>query len=190
LSCRLVDGNGTAGLSVKLSDRLSFPVPESRVARYRPHAGRELLFGLRPEDIIEKRGDLPPGRAAFDAQLDVVEPMGMETMVYFVVEGTEVCGRVNPAAAGKAGEMMPHVADPGSAEAMVEAGVRAFGRVDALINNAALYGALHGGRFDAIDEAEWDAAMAVNVKGIWNCCKAAVPAMRRAGGGSIVNIAS
>jgi 3-oxoacyl-[acyl-carrier protein] reductase len=78
----------------------------------------------------------------------------------------------------------------GSAKAMVEAAVSAFGRLDGLINNAALYGALHGGRFDAIDEAEWDAAMAVNVKGIWNCCKAAVPAMRQAGGGSIVNIAS
>jgi 3-oxoacyl-[acyl-carrier protein] reductase len=73
---------------------------------------------------------------------------------------------------------------------MVEAAVSAFGRLDGLINNAALYGALHGGRFDAIDEAEWDAAMAVNVKGIWNCCKAAVPAMRQADGGSIVNIAS
>jgi 3-oxoacyl-[acyl-carrier protein] reductase len=87
------------------------------------------------------------------------------------------------------------VTDAGSARAMVEAGIEAFGRVDALINNAALYGALHGGRFDAIDEAEWDAAMAVNVKGIWNCCKAAVPAMRQrivqeSGGGSIVNIAS
>ncbi len=70
------------------------------------------------------------------------------------------------------------VIDPGSARAMVDAGVKAFGRVDALINNAALYGALHGGRFDTIDEAEWDAAMAVNVKGIWNCCKAAVPAMQ------------
>src|ERR1051326_1706498 len=82
------------------------------------------------------------------------------------------------------------VTDLGSARAMVEAGIKAFGRLDALINNAALYGALHGGRFDAIDEAEWDAAMAVNVKGIWNCCKAAVPAMRHAGSGSIVNIAS
>src|SRR6266704_1991158 len=82
------------------------------------------------------------------------------------------------------------VTDAGSARAMVEAGLQAFGRIDALINNAALYGALHGGRFDAIDEAEWDAAMAVNVKGIWNCCKAAVPSMREAGGGSIVNIAS
>jgi 3-oxoacyl-[acyl-carrier protein] reductase len=87
------------------------------------------------------------------------------------------------------------VTDPASAEAMITAGMREFGRIDALINNAALYGALHGGRFEAIDEAEWDAAMAVNVKGIWNCCKAAVPAMRQsiangAGGGSIVNIAS
>jgi 3-oxoacyl-[acyl-carrier protein] reductase len=82
------------------------------------------------------------------------------------------------------------VTDAGSARAMVAAGLEAFGRVDALINNAALYGALHGGRFDAIDDAEWDAAMAVNVKGIWNCCKAAVPAMRQAGAGSIVNIAS
>jgi p-cumic alcohol dehydrogenase len=82
------------------------------------------------------------------------------------------------------------VTDPASARDMVEAAMRGFGRLDALINNAALYGALHGGRFDAIEEAEWDAAMAVNVKGIWNCCKAAVPAMRQGGGGSIVNIAS
>jgi 3-oxoacyl-[acyl-carrier protein] reductase len=73
---------------------------------------------------------------------------------------------------------------------MVGAALAAFHRLDGLINNAALYGALHGGRFDAIAEAEWDAAMAVNVKGIWNCCKAAVPAMRKSGGGSIVNIAS
>jgi len=83
--------------------------------------------------------------------------------------------------------------DVRSAEAALEvvsAATRAFGRVDALINNAALYGALRGGRFDAIAEADWDAAMAVNVKGIWNCCKAVVPAMRQAGGGSIINLAS
>jgi len=112
LPCRLADsGNGSAGLSVKLSDQLSFPVPEARVSRYRSYVGRELLFGLRPEDIIEKRGDLPPGRAAFDVQLDVVEPMGMETMVYFIVNGVEVCARVAPNAAGNAGETMPLVAD-------------------------------------------------------------------------------
>src|SRR5438874_9292424 len=82
------------------------------------------------------------------------------------------------------------VTDPISAGKMVEAAMRAFGRLDGLVNNAALYGALHGGRFDAIEEAEWDACMAVNVKGIWNCCKAAVPVMRQGDGASIVNIAS
>jgi p-cumic alcohol dehydrogenase len=87
------------------------------------------------------------------------------------------------------------VTDAASAQAMVEAGITKFGRLDGLINNAALYGALHGGRFEAIADDEWDACMTVNVKGIWNCCKAAVPAMRQsigqgAGGGSIVNIAS
>src|SRR4029077_15148052 len=94
------------------------------------------------------------------------------------------------AAGGKGIAVTLDVTDAASAAAMVAAGVKAFGQLDGLINNAALYGALHGGRFDAIAEAEWDAAMAVNVKGIWNCCKAAVPAMRKAEGGSIVNIAS
>ena len=70
-----------------------------------------MVFGLRPEDIIETRNQLPAGSATFDVQLDVVEPMGMETMVYFVVNGVEVCGRVNPTAAGNAGESMKLVAD-------------------------------------------------------------------------------
>src|SRR5579872_394425 len=110
LPCQLV-ANGS-GLTVRLSDELSFPIPEDRTARYRPHAGRELLFGLRPEDIIETRADSSaPGRAPFEVTLDVVEPMGMETMVYFVVDGVEVCGRVNPDAAKNAGERMPLVAD-------------------------------------------------------------------------------
>ena len=109
LPCQLV-ANG-AGLTVRLSDQLSFPVPSDREARYRPHAGRELTFGLRPEDIIETRADLPAGRVPFEVLLDVVEPMGMETMVYFDVDGVEVCGRVNPAQAKDAGEKMPLVAD-------------------------------------------------------------------------------
>jgi len=111
LPCQLVP-NGGGGLSVRVSDKLAFPVPESRLARYRPYAGRELIFGLRPEDIIEPRaGELESGRVPFDVLLDVVEPMGMETMVYFIVNGVEICGRVNPDAAKNAGEIMPLVAD-------------------------------------------------------------------------------
>jgi multiple sugar transport system ATP-binding protein len=109
LPCRLVE-NG-AGLTVRLSDWLALPVPASREARYRPRVGHELIFGLRPEHIREGRGDIPPGMATFEARLDVVEPMGMETMVYFLVDGVEVCGRVDPAAAGTMGEPMRLVAD-------------------------------------------------------------------------------
>ena len=109
LPCRLVE-NGT-GLSVRLSDWLTLPVPASREARYRPRVGHELLFGLRPEHIREGRGEVPPGSAAFEARLDVVEPMGMETMVYFIVDGVEVCGRVDPVTAGNVGEPMRLIAD-------------------------------------------------------------------------------
>ncbi len=95
------------------------------------------------------------------------------------------------AAAGKdAFGVMLDVTDTASCDSMAERAMERFGRIDALINNAALYGSLRGGRFNQIAETDWDAAMAVNVKGIWNCCKAVVPAMRQSGGGSIVNIAS
>jgi NAD(P)-dependent dehydrogenase (short-subunit alcohol dehydrogenase family) len=82
------------------------------------------------------------------------------------------------------------VTNVASCDSMAERAMERFGRIDGLINNAALYGALRGGRFNLIAETDWDAAMAVNVKGIWNCCKAVVPAMRQSSGGSIVNIAS
>jgi len=114
---------------------------------------------------------------------------GARVVVGDVNDCADTLDRVKQAGPEGAGVRLD-VTDAGSARAMIDRAVQAFGRVDALINNAALYGALHGGRFDAIDEAEWDAAMTVNVKGIWNCCKAAVPAMRKAGAGSIVNIAS
>jgi p-cumic alcohol dehydrogenase len=91
---------------------------------------------------------------------------------------------------GKAAATRLDVASAASAMEMAGAALEAFGRIDALINNAALFGGLKGGRFDTIGESEWDAAMAVNVKGIWNCCKAVVPALRKNGGGSIVNMAS
>jgi 3-oxoacyl-[acyl-carrier protein] reductase len=91
---------------------------------------------------------------------------------------------------GKALGVALDVADFKSAAAMAERALNAFGRIDVLINNAALYGGLKGGRAEQIDEAEWDRCMAVNVKGVWNCCRAVIPQMRKQGGGSIVNVAS
>ena len=82
------------------------------------------------------------------------------------------------------------VADMASCQAMAERAVAEFGRIDVLVNNAALYGDISGGRFDQLPEDQWDRVMTVNVKGIWQCCKACVPALREAGGGSIINISS
>ena len=93
-------------------------------------------------------------------------------------------------AGGKAVGVALDVADMASCQAMADRAIAAYGGINILVNNAALYGGLSGGRFDQLAEADWDAAMTVNVKGIWNCCKAVVPAMRKAGGGSIINIAS
>jgi NAD(P)-dependent dehydrogenase (short-subunit alcohol dehydrogenase family) len=100
------------------------------------------------------------------------------------------CAAAVAAAGNRALGMTLDVANVASCDSFAERAMERFGRIDALINNAALYGSLSGGRFNQIPEADWDAAMAVNVKGIWNCCKAVVPAMRLSGGGSIVNIAS
>ena len=100
------------------------------------------------------------------------------------------CGLVADAAGNGAFGVHLDVTDVASCDRMAEQAIERFGRIDALVNNAALYGTLRGGRFNQIAEGDWDAAMAVNVKGIWNCCKAVVPGMRQSGGGSIVNIAS
>ena len=81
------------------------------------------------------------------------------------------------------------VADASSCRAMAAATLEAFGRVDGLINNAALYGGLARGKFDTLPEDEWQRVMDVNVTGIWNCCRAVAEPLRESKG-SIVNVAS
>jgi NAD(P)-dependent dehydrogenase (short-subunit alcohol dehydrogenase family) len=91
---------------------------------------------------------------------------------------------------GRALGVTADVSDGATARAMAEAAVARFGRIDVLVNNAAVFAALKPRRFDEIDEPEWDRVMAVNVKGTWNCARAVVPVMRAQGGGRIVNVAS
>jgi NAD(P)-dependent dehydrogenase (short-subunit alcohol dehydrogenase family) len=94
------------------------------------------------------------------------------------------------AAGGRAQGIVTDITSMPSCAAMAEAALLAFGKVDILVNNAALYGGLKGARFEQLDEAQWDAVMNVNIKGLWQCCKAVVDPMRAAGGGSIINISS
>jgi 3-oxoacyl-[acyl-carrier protein] reductase len=58
------------------------------------------------------------------------------------------------------------------------------------VNNAAMLSGVARRSFLEIPEHEWDRMMSVNVKGVWQCCKAVVPHMRRQGGGKIINISS
>lgn len=88
------------------------------------------------------------------------------------------------------------VTDFANCQAMAESAFGRFGRIDGIVNNAAMFGpsAKTAGAemfaFDQLSEEAWDRMMAVNVKGVWNCCKAVVPAMRDKGYGKIVNISS
>lgn len=82
------------------------------------------------------------------------------------------------------------VTDMASCNAIAELAVEEFGSLSVLVNNAALYGDIVTGRFENLDEAQWDRVMNVNVKGVWQCCKAVVGPMRESGAGSIINVST
>ena len=83
------------------------------------------------------------------------------------------------------------VSDPGSVERMVAQVVDRFGRLDVLVNNAALYAALMPKRpFFELTPEDWDRVLAVNVKGLFLCAKAAFPHLKGSGHGRIINISS
>jgi NAD(P)-dependent dehydrogenase (short-subunit alcohol dehydrogenase family) len=68
--------------------------------------------------------------------------------------------------------------------------VKAFARIDILVNNAAVFSTLKLKPFEEIGVAEWRKVMDVNILGVALCCRACVPHMRKAGGGRIINLAS
>ena len=110
IPCRLEEAG--AGLRLSLGSGLGFPVPEARAARYKPHLGKgRLLFGLRPEHMFEQRPHLEAGQIPFEATPEVVEPMGMETLVFFGINGVDVCGRVDPSCGARPNAALKFVAD-------------------------------------------------------------------------------
>ena len=94
------------------------------------------------------------------------------------------------AARGEAAAITADLTRPEACAAVVTETVRAFGRVDVLLNNAGVGTMVVGGTVETITLEHWDLAQDVNVRAMYLLARAAVPHMRTAGGGSIVNISS
>jgi NAD(P)-dependent dehydrogenase (short-subunit alcohol dehydrogenase family) len=90
---------------------------------------------------------------------------------------------------GEGAAVEVNVADEASTAGMAKSVADRWGRIDVLVNNAGIYGTIVRKPFFEITTAEWDALMAVNLKGPWLCARAVFPYMRQHGG-KIVNIAS
>jgi NAD(P)-dependent dehydrogenase (short-subunit alcohol dehydrogenase family) len=91
---------------------------------------------------------------------------------------------------GNAAAMHCDISDEKATQKMAEEAVKQFGKIDILINNAAIWAGLNITPWDAWTVADWEKIFKVNVIGTWLVCKAVVPYMTKAGKGKIINIAS
>jgi len=104
----------------------------------------------------------------------------------------KVAGEVIKQTDTKALALKTDVANEQSTHDMARATLDHFGKIDVLVNNAAIFAtiAMNRGGIETIDPAEWDRMMAVNLKGLFFCTRAVLPAMRKQKSGKIVNISS
>ena len=94
------------------------------------------------------------------------------------------------AAGGTAMAFGTDISDPISVQRMVDDVMARHGRIDVLINNAAIFSTLKMRPFYEIPPDEWDRVIRVNLTGVFLCCRAVVPSMRKHGWGRIINISS
>ena len=114
---------------------------------------------------------------------------GAKVTVTDIVD-TETTVNIIKQAGGEAMGVRCDVTRPDEVTALVSETVDAFGKLDVMVTNAALFADLKQRSFLEIDEDEWDRVMQVNTRGVFTCAKAAVTEMKKNGYGKIVNIAS
>ncbi|NKE44212.1 sn-glycerol-3-phosphate ABC transporter ATP-binding protein UgpC [Roseomonas frigidaquae] len=103
--------NGSGALRVLLPNNIVLPVPADRTARYQGAAGREVIFGIRPEHLTEPKNLDRDNISVFEVTPEVIEPMGMETLVHFWMQGAEICARIDPTTPAEPGRPMELAAD-------------------------------------------------------------------------------
>jgi NAD(P)-dependent dehydrogenase (short-subunit alcohol dehydrogenase family) len=127
--------------------------------------------------------------------------MGRAATIRFAKEGAKIVAcdldldavketaALAEAAGGRALAVRADVSKEADVAAVVKAGVKAFGKLDVLYNNAGIFPAADHSVVDT-EESVWDKVLAVNVKGVYLVCKHGVPELLAAGGGSVINVAS
>ena len=114
---------------------------------------------------------------------------GAKIVIADILDSTNVVNTIKQSG-GDAIGLLVDVSDKSQVEGMVNTAVETYGKVDVLVPNAALFANIERRSFLEIDVDEWDELMAVNVRGVFLCCQAVVPEMKKQGYGKIVNIAS
>jgi multiple sugar transport system ATP-binding protein len=101
---QLVDTDGKVSVDCK---DFRLEVPTDRAETYRPYVGKEVIFGIRPEDTHDVEY-IPPGitQALVEAKVDVTELMGKEVIAYLVTEGTDFMGIFDPRTSARVGNKM------------------------------------------------------------------------------------
>src|SRR5262245_9840832 len=116
---------------------------------------------------------------------------GAEVMIADIADGTAVAAEIAAAHGRNATTaMICDVSDEAAVQALVAKTIERFGKIDILVNNAAVFAPLQEQDFTAIDAALWDRVMAVNIRGPFLMAKHVVPHMRARGYGKIINIGS
>jgi NAD(P)-dependent dehydrogenase (short-subunit alcohol dehydrogenase family) len=114
---------------------------------------------------------------------------GAKVVIADVGDGTETAEAI-VRANGTATYFRTDVSKASDVKALVDEVMRRYGTIDILVNNAAIFAKLGNKKFQDISSEEFDAVMAVNVRGPFECAKAVAPIMMEKGAGKIVNIAS
>ncbi|WP_292142286.1 SDR family NAD(P)-dependent oxidoreductase [Mesorhizobium sp.] len=111
---------------------------------------------------------------------------GANVAVCDVLDAASIVAEIGDKAWGRACD----VSDRESVESFVAEAIERFGGVDGLVNNAAVFASLKDKPFENIDPDEFDLVMKVNIRGVFEMCRAVLPSMRARGYGKIVNISS
>ena len=135
----------------------------------------EVALGTSVEQCMTDHAPVPFGDDVQRKErvLPQVGPLGLDFVLADVVDPVPSAEKLG--APDRTLAVTTDVSDATSVRAMVDAAVARFGRIDVLVNNAAVFATLRPRPLEEIAEEEWDRVMAVNVKGIWNCVRAVAP---------------